>query len=440
MSTSEDPAREARLKKLFDFYIHKDRSPKSAGDAKLLLECIVNQEDHASCVERLVGSKNALAALRLALRFDTTPGFLNTALKDFLAFLGDDTVRHLCGGQLLRQILTIIVRPPTLWDAFVAALANHRLSQEGELAFAWLLLELVCWTDNPPIVVDSIAQDLSARKIFLKSDNQDIRTIGYRIEHILQTKGGAVDRDDFCAGGRHDNDHVDFREIAIYPTHDELSCKQAPYYCSAKAITQQTFSKRPGSHLENQFRLLREDFLAELREDVHAAQGHGRNRRPSIRLRGLSLAGAYFGTPKFRTPFAVALSVRLGLEGFKSLRSHQRKAYLKDNTKFLKHQSFGCVLDQERVVAFATLFRVEDLLLQDEEPLIVLRTADVSSLERLLSVLKSSDTAEFIMVDTPIFAYEPVLRCLQSTVELPLWEDFPQSATKRLKQLFGHHR
>jgi hypothetical protein len=423
MNTNEGFARDARLKKLLDSYIHSDRSPKSSGEGKLLLESIANQDDRAGCVERLVGSKNALAALRLALRFNTAASFLNTTLKDFLSLLEDPVVGQLCGGQLFKQLLTIVVRPTTIWDAFVTAFTDCQLSTEGQRAFAWLLLELVSWTDNPPINVDSIAQDLSKRKAFLKSDNRDLRTIGYRIDHVLQTKSYAISRDDFGPGGRHDNDHIEFRNIAIFPTHDELSSTQTPFYRPANAITQQAFEKRPGLHLENQFRLLREDFLAELRDDVHMTQGNCKIRRPRTRLRGLSLTGAYFGTPKFKTPFALALSVQSGLEGFARLASHQRKAYLKNDTKFLKHQSFGCILDQERVIAFATLLRVEDLLVQDEEPLIVLRTLDSATFENVLSVLKSSNTVEYVMVDTPIFAYEPVLRCLQSTVELPLWEE-----------------
>jgi hypothetical protein len=423
MNAKEDSVRVSRLKKLLDSYIHGDRSPKSAGDGKLLLEAIAIQDDRVGCIEHLVGSKNALAALRLALRFNTAPSFLNTTLKDLLIFLGDPAVGHLCGGQLLKQLLTIVVRPTTIWDAFVTAFAGRQLTSEGELAFAWLLLELLSWTENPPVDVDGVARDLSKRKVFLKSDDYKILTIGYRIDHVLQTKIQKVERDDFGPGGRHDNDHLDFRKVAICPTDDELSSKQVPFYRPANAIAQQAFKDRPGLHLENQFRLLREDFLAELREDVHVSQGHGKTKRPRLRLRGLSFSGAYFGTTKFRTPFALALTVQSGLEGFARMASPQRKAYLKDNIKFLKHQSFGCILDRERVVAFATLFRVEELLIHGKQPTIVLRTPDCATLKNLLSALKSSDTLEYVMVDTPIFAYEPVLRCLQSTVELPLWEE-----------------
>ena len=423
MNTNDDLIRGARLQKLLDSYIYGDRSPKSAGEGKLLLESIAIQDDRASCIERLVGSKNALAALRLALRFNTDPSFLNTTLKDFLKFLGDPSVGHLCGGQLLKQLLTIVVRPTAVWDAFITAFTSRQLTPEGELAFAWLLLELLSWADNPPVNVDSIARDLSKRKVFIQSDSYDLRTIGYRIDHVSQTKSRELEGVDFGPGGRHDNDHLDFRKVAICPTDDELSSKQIPFYLPANAIARQKFRDRPGLHLENQFRLMREDFLAELREDVHVSQGHGKIKRRSLRLRGLSLSGAHFSTTKFKTPFALALTVQSGLGDFARMASHQRKAYLKNNIKFLKHQSFGCILDRERVVAFATLFRVEELLTQCKQPTIVLRTSDSATLENLLSALKSSDNLEFVMVDTPMFAYEPILRCLQSTVELPLWEE-----------------
>jgi hypothetical protein len=104
----------------------------------------------------------------------------------------------------------------------------------------------------------------------------------------------------------------------------------------------------------------------------------------------------------------------------------ERRAFLKNHPKFLKHQSFGYVVDQERLVTFAPLLRVEDLLVPEDEelePLVVLRTPDRAMFEKLLSTLWSSTSAEFVMIDTPVFAYEPVLRCLQSTVEVPLWEE-----------------
>ena len=428
--------REARLAKLLQSYITSSKTPNSPRDGKLFLEAIGTQGDRASCAERLVASNNALDALKTALRFDVSIEFLNTTLKDFLAFLQDPAIGLLFAGEVLRKLITLVVSPETIWSALVAAHSSQQLNSEGELGFAWLLLQLVSWVDNPPINVEHLARDLTQRKYFLEAEDRDLRTLGYRIAHVLDAKKTATAQDDSGPGpgGRHDNDFANFRNVAILPTDDELMSTETPFYRPADAIDQLPFAKRPGAHLDNQFRLLREDFLAQLREDINSSQGNGKGRRPRTHLTGLSLVGAYYGDGKFRTPFALTLSVQSGLEELtRWKKKNDRKAFLKGNPKFLKSnskqsKSFGYVVDKQKIVTFASLYRVEGLLVPeedeaDEEPLVVLQTPHRAMLEKLLATLKSSTTAEFIMVDTPVFAYEPVLRCLQSMVEVPLWQE-----------------
>lgn len=420
--------RESRLSKLLHTYIHGDKFPKTARDGKLYLEAISAQTDGASCVERLVASKNALEALKLALRFELTVNFFNTTLKDFLNFLQAPAIGQTCGGELLRQLLTIVVHPETLWAALLTARSDKQLDSQGEVAFAWLLLELASWPGKSPIDVNSLARDITEKKVFTNAEDRSLRTIGYRLANVLQTRNTVKRADEDGPGGRHDNDHADFRKVAILPTDDELMSADQAFYRAADVVFQQPFEQRSGAHLENQFRLLREDFLAKLRDGVNASQHKVKGRRPSFRLRGLSLVAAHYGDWGFKTPFSLVLAVTNGLEGFAQLGTHQRRGYLKQNPKFLKHQSFGCVVDHGRVITFATLIRVENFLAGDndgnyQEPLIVLQAPDKDSLEKLLLTLMSSDTADFIMVDTPVFAYEPILRCLQSTVEITLWQE-----------------
>ena len=420
--------REARLSKLLQSYITGNKSPVSPRDGKLLLEAVGSQSDRVSCAERLVASKNALDALKKALRFDVSINFFNTTLKDFIAFLQDPAIGQLCGGDVLRQLVTIVVCPETVWSKLVAAHASKQLNSEGELAFAWLLLQLVSWVDDPPVNAEDIARELT--QSFLTADDRDLRTIGYRIAYFLDARKAATAQDDSGPGpgGRHDNDFANFRKIAILPTNDELMSTETAFYRPADAIDQLPFAQRPGVHLDNQFRLVREDLLAELREEVSSFQASGKGRRPRTRLTGLSLVGAYCGNAK-RTPFALTLSVQSALEELtRRKKKRDRKAFLKNHPKFLKHQSLGCVVDKQQVITFASLYRVEELLVpeedeEDEEPLVVLRAPGRVMFEKLLATLKSSTTAEFIIVDAPIFAYEPVLRCLQSTVEVPLWQE-----------------
>jgi hypothetical protein len=209
--------RESRLSKLLHTYIHGDKFPKTARDGKLFLEAISAQTDGASCVERLVASKNALEALRLALRFELTPSFMNTTLKDFLNFLQNPAIGQTCGGELLRQLLTIVVQPETLWTALLTAHSDKQLNSEGKLGFAWLLLELASWVGNPPLDVDSITQDITERKVFIDSNDRNLRTIGYRLANVLQTSNTVKRTDEDGPGGRHDNDHADFRMSPSFP-------------------------------------------------------------------------------------------------------------------------------------------------------------------------------------------------------------------------------
>ncbi|KAK6440096.1 hypothetical protein LTR95_003679 [Oleoguttula sp. CCFEE 5521] len=420
MSGAPDDPRTARLRKLLNSYVNGDRTVKTANEGKLYFEAIVTEDDAVACIERVSASKNALAALRLALRFDVTPTFFNTTFSNFVRVLCDPALAATCGGELLKRILTIIVQPPTVWNALLAAHQEKQLSPEAEITFAWLLLELASWTVSPPVDVDQITRDITQRKVFLNAEDRELRTLGYRIHHVLQTKATLIDHDGPHPGGRHDNDHADFRKISIFPTDDELTSVDVAFYRSANAITTQPPNLRPAIHLDNQFRLLREDLLAELREDVKARGKSGSKRRARMSLQGLALVGIFCGDTRFKTACSLKLMVRGGLGPISRLSDvDQRKAFLKNNPKFLKHQSFGCVLDQDRIIAFATLHRDEALLTQDD-PLVVLRTPDRASLEKLLSALQTSETAEFVMVDTPAFAYEPVLRCLQMISRVPL--------------------
>ena len=421
-ATSDQTAqRSARLSKLFDTFVKGFREVKTANDAKLFLEALCSQNDRVGCIERIAASKHALESLKIGLRLDVSPTFLNGSLKDFLAFLSDPIVKMPCGGDLVKQLQAIVVQPPTLWRALVAACKARTLCIESERAFTWLLLELLCWTDCPLVEVDVTAQELTDAKILLASGDGDTKSLGRRIQQVLEAKRSNFAVSASGPGGRHDNDMIDYRKIAVFPTNEELMCAETSFYRRADTLGELEMDARLNAHLDNQFRLLREDFLAELREDVGAPGKPKQARRRKMRLRGLALVGIHTGRGRSKTPCALALSVKKGLEALTALEIHDRKDYLRNNARYLKHQSFGCIMDGEQIVSFATLLRIEDALAR-ETPLITLRAPDEDSLKKLLMSLKMSKGLDFVLMDTPVFAYEPILTCLQSQVEMPLWK------------------
>ncbi|KAL9125846.1 MAG: hypothetical protein Q9217_005011 [Psora testacea] len=434
MSTAPpDSARSTRLSKYFGLVLQGKRGIRILADAKLFLEAICDQEDHQSCVEKLVASPPALSGLQSGLRFDVSPSFIKQYTAPFITYLSEPAVKQVCNGQFLRQLLLIIVDPPTLWIALLTSYKRGLLAQDSVLAFAWLLLELLSLPGSSEVDVLEDAQGVATDGFLLNSPSHEIRTLGHKIKHILLTKTSATPIDPECApGGRHDNDFADFRKVAIYPTADEFLSTEKPFYRRADAITEAQPKHRVAMHLDNQFRLLREDMLAELRDDLQSATKQKKGRRSALILRELSAVGVFCGDESRWKPCSLAVQCNSGLEQLTALQPAQRKEFLRENRRFLKHQSFGCMVCGGEIVAFATVDRNEDALIQ-ESPIVMLQISGDEALKKALLALKQPRNLEFWLVDTPIFAYEPILRCLQEKIELPLAEELlaqrPQNST-----------
>lgn len=421
-SASADPAlKSARLSKLFNAIIYRKRAIKNANDAKLFLEATCHQEDRSSCVEKLVAAPQGLQAIKTSLRIEVSSTFVNEYSADFLRYIIDDSVRLLCRGQLFRDILRVVVDPPTFWKALEKYYVERSLSQRGIYAYASLLLDLLC---SPPPSVQADVFETAEKNLrgLLESPDGEVRGLAYKIQDLVRNKAfGGPGIGTFKPGGRHDNDFEDFREIALYPTADELLAKDPPFYLQAEAVLQAEPEKRAAAYLDNQFRLLREDILAELRNDLQIALGNKRGRRTSLRLKQLSLDSIDCGIERRRKPAAIALRCYEGLPKLVEKNEHQRRKFYAENKTILKHNSFGCLLRSNNIVAFANVDRNDELLAK-EVPIILLQVLGSSTTTKVLVMLKTAppNELEFVLVDTPVFAYEPILKCLQDMPSLPL--------------------
>jgi hypothetical protein len=328
--------------------------------ARLFLEALCAQDDRATCVERLFAKQLSVDALRRALRFDTSINYINQSIAVFLEYISDPAIKQISGGHFLQDILVIIADPPTLWNALIDSHKNGSLNENATHGFAWLLWELLSMPSNDNIEVMATAKSVTNSGSLLESSSHETRVLGYKIQHFLKAKESSANAnpDNAGPGGRHDNDFVDYREIAIFPTADEFMSDTQPFYRPAKEIAQAEPENRVGIHLDNQFRLLREDMLAELRDDVRIATGKKKGRRSPVILERLSLAGTECGEPKKWKQCALKLHCGLGMEKFAKMPAAKRKAYLKSNPRSLKHQSFGCLLQGDQIAAFAILDRL----------------------------------------------------------------------------------
>ncbi|KAL4867788.1 P-loop containing nucleoside triphosphate hydrolase protein [Aspergillus spectabilis] len=227
---------------------------------------------------------------------------------------------------------------------------------------------------------------------------------------------------DYVPGGRHDNDHADFRRIAIYPTYDEFRSLDKPFYRRAEEIQQLPIENRIAGHLDNQFRLLREDMLSDVPEELQVVRDKKKKRRTARFLRKLSLEELFSGTEKRGSPCGLVISCLQGLEALVARDKESRKTFLENDRTYLRHQSFGCLLRGKEIISFATVDRQVDYLLEDP-PKIVLRVVGDEAVRKTLSYFQLYNDIMFLFVDTPVFAYEPILRRLQEKLELPLAEE-----------------
>jgi hypothetical protein len=416
--------RSDRLLKHLSLVEKGKRKIEKATDAKLLLEALCDQSDRLRCIERLASSPNTLNSLQNSFRVDFSPEFVNGSATEFLTYLQNPSIENFCNGQFVQKIVSKIVDPPTFWNAFVEAHHRKVLTEQAEQSFAWLLLVLL----SPPNCTDDIiqiAEQIVQNRSFLDSSSHGIRAIGYRIGNILNILKTAsatlIDAGAYRPGGRHDNDFENFREIAILPTPDEIASTAFPFYRRADEIYNVPSDHRPAVHYDNQFRLLREDLLAELRNDLQIARGQKKGRRSAYRIDGLAFRGVECGVHGRQKRCCLAFDCKNGLPRLSMLSKTERKRMLSDDRNLIKHQAFGCLINGTNIVAFATVDRNESSLL-DDIPILVLDVTGRDGVNRILACASIGTTLTFLVVNTAVFAYEPILRRLQEKTEFPMFD------------------
>ncbi|WZH47640.1 P-loop containing nucleoside triphosphate hydrolase protein [Fusarium acuminatum] len=394
--------------------------------AKLFLQACKAYSDRNSavkCVEVLISNPAGIAAVDRAVRVDLSPSFINSTTLPFILILSDPGVIALNNGGFLRQLLSAILEPATFWNVSMDAYLNDKLDA-GLEAFAWLCLQIV--SDRTSFDAQKVAvEEVMERKSLVASQSPELRKIAYRIENVIKifSQPEAV-TDGVKPGGRHDNDHSDFRQISIYPSPDELLSTDPPYLQRLADVFDTPLDTRSQSYRDWLFRLLREDMLSELREDLQVATGQKKSNRRPVALGQLRLVGINRDNDldtRTMPPYTLYATCNEGVNFPRKLPKGGKKAFITDSKNFIKHDSFGALCLDGSVIAFGSLVRDVDNLLKTP-PVVGFRFTDDSGLKHALTVLQSpyKDQVRFLIVDTATFAYEPILKRLKTIGELSL--------------------
>jgi hypothetical protein len=422
-SDSDDP-RVKRLSALFNNVVFGQRPLSTARDGKLFIESMCVQADPPSCAHKLLSNPLGLSALQASVRFDTSVTFLNETAVLLLRYLQSPSLGAIGSGSVLAQLLLSMVEPPFFWEALIKSFTGGLLNLNASQSFAWLLLQLISLpgiTSSPYLAVANSSNILD---LILKSSDGETRILGQKIKHALPLDVSELHNDAGAKpGGRHDNDHADHRKISIMPTADELLSKDRPFFRTADFIDNpDTVSSRRGIHLDNQFRLLREDMLGEIREELKILTGTKVGRHKGVIVDGLSLAGVEMGTERKRLPWGIVLKCNGELPHLKKINPSKRKDFLIDNRHILRQGNMACLLTDGEPVAFPTIHRDEEGLVKNPAT-ITIQFADDPTLVYALSKLKTTNNSKLVQLDAAIFAFEPFLRRLQEMSDLPLMEE-----------------
>lgn len=120
------------------------------------------------------------------------------------------------------------------WNVFIKAYKDNILQQNAIQLFAWLFVKLLSLFLNKVLKYYDLMQDLIAQKLLLSYSHFEIQTMSQKIKHILSTLNSSTLIDDECGfEDRHDNDFVNFRQIFILLTADELTFAKSFFssYC-----------------------------------------------------------------------------------------------------------------------------------------------------------------------------------------------------------------
>ena len=391
---------------------------------RLFLEGLLLQADPVRCVEQIVSTPHGLDAVQQAMRVDTG--------KEILNGLASNVLEHLLsaegmGGGVLEKVILRVVEPPTFWRAFYKAFEDGILEKQAQFVFANLLAFLLQLTTADATPYRDVASGTSILGKILDSDQPEVREVGYLIKHILRANSTAsvVDTSE-APGGRHDNDFADFRKVAIIPTADELLSQKRPALRPTSLLDDPDGKEtRVADYLDIMFRLLREDMMHELKEEIDIALGKKQGRHRALVIDGVRLLGAYAGTAKQNTHWGIMLKCNQDLPIFKDVKDKNRKEFITNDhrgSKLLTHQSLACIVADNTILSLGVIQRDEELLVK-KPPVVVLQIEGQISTSKALLQLKVATHIRLIQINVALFAFEPILKALQKVNILPLSEE-----------------
>ncbi|CAK9210253.1 unnamed protein product [Sphagnum troendelagicum] len=422
-------------------------------DAQRFLNAVVSYEDHFELLSRLTSSPHGLECLRQALSISFDQTFLNNSVVPVFKYLAHNDLLLGSRQQFLSTLLIHIAKVPFLMDELANAMAKGLLLEEAVVGR--FVLQIISSVGDIGIEVRKLPSVIKLAEILSLSTSPPVQELSKRISIVLNGTGSSTPSFVQVSmqvqvpvrGGRHSNDHEDYRSISVIPTADEITCKQEPYLMKAVELREKMGSETAEAFfLDRHFRLLREDIVGKLREELEEFQSmdnpSSRTAKcqlqrlfPVLKIQGIEVNDwKAFVRITFDYPQSIKNKLQQELnQGLKKTSKNNQQKLSNQKERDIKRQFWEgqenllrrdclvCFLRDGEVVHFGTICERNVDELMKSPPTLGVSFHSAAAWRAMLTEWTNNSPLQMLQVSASFFAYEPILKSLQrlSAVQFP---------------------
>ncbi|KAG1673298.1 hypothetical protein FOA52_002578 [Chlamydomonas sp. UWO 241] len=477
---------EDRLRRVYDKFSKYDDARSRIADergATDFLEAVIGYEDRMDLLFRLFKPKEfGMVRLKDALAFCGTPELVGARVVPLLAALGSDNLgKPTCRAPLV-ELLEEIYSVPGLLRCIQTAMDQGAISDTSPIGW-WLIMLAAATVVRQDRALLAMLRSLEKGGAASKRVAAELACVlaGEVYTEAARVKPLSLENVQSGPGGRHDNDHADFRSIEICPTSSEALCTRQPYLL--RAGDKPLLQSPEATLLDRHFRLLREDMMQLLCESMVMlglvgpelpGDGGSGTKRPDVRiprgqpgsdaaaaapagpaapasaLRKSTLAPGAAPALKQHNVFAVVEVLGVSIKPRPSVMvaiqlpmSHQahpaRMKKEKDRLRFwdefgkgtLPTDALVCLVPtapirrRELPLVFATVARRDKVELSQANPVVELSIPRGQSVDSVLQLIGCGALSGLMLVqvNTSFFAAHMTLSALKAMTMVPLAEE-----------------
>eukprot|EP01041_Mallomonas_annulata_P009811 gene9811-20409_t len=411
------------------------RKIASVGDANFFFRAVLAFDNKLDLLHNLSDTMlHGKVVLSQALSLScSNPSNINSTLIRFLDYIGDKCLNIGSTKKCVSDLYLIVSNAPRLLTIIEESL------ERGQIKDPYVISQFLVSICRSEASCRENAHVLNIAQILKENGVRDSQ-----LDTLLCSQTLEEERTD--EDSRHDNDFLDYRKISIVPTANEINTRVSIYDIAANYMALANAEhENEASLLDRQFRLLREDMVAPMREEIQKELGVVKNKRKRMYDNPCVIRAILAPIPciLIKVPVPEAMQRRMT-----AMNNKNEKENFFENAghRILSRDSLVAFITNNEVVNVGVIVRrmIKDEFIKEDGFFCVGVTFFGDSLINILSMIEKQDedanasnrtttssqgAPVITMADvlfqatTSYFSYEPVLKCIQQISEIPFSEE-----------------